>query len=83
MNRSPMLRVIVFRGIGALVPAIREAGIDIGDDFNSICHMCWTIFSDRRQVEAIENYFVELRRKAIKDAIRRLEAEPVAAAAGA
>lgn len=73
MNGSPMLRLIVFRGIRSLVPVIEAAGLEMGDDYNSICHMCWSIFSNRERVAAIDKYFDDLRQRAIRDAIGRLE----------
>lgn len=73
MNNSPMLRVIVFRGIRALVPAIEAAGLEVGNDYNSICHLCWSIFSSREKVAAIEQHFANLRQRAIREAISRLE----------
>ena len=80
MNQSPMLRTIVFGGISALVPIIERAGIPIGRDYNSICHMCWSIFSRPECVEAIQGHFRELSRQAVAMAIAELEGTPVAAA---
>jgi organic radical activating enzyme len=79
MNRSPMLRTIVFAGIGALVPVLEEAGRKIGSDYKSICHLCWSIFSDANNVRALEEYYDGLRAQAIAQAIAKLEAQEVAA----
>ena len=73
MNNSPLLRTIVFGGISSLLPIVEKAGINIGRNYNSICHLCWTIFSRKDCVEAIKEYFSELQRKALLSAIEQLE----------
>lgn len=79
MNRSPMLRTIVFNGIGSLLPILESAGIQTGRDYNSICHMCWSIFSSPESVRAIKEHFEGRQLVAIRRAIEQLQARPAAA----
>ena len=57
MSHSPLLRVVVFQGIGAMRPILEAAGIRIGDRFANICHMCFEIFSRPERYEVIHEYF--------------------------
>ncbi len=57
MQRSPLLRVLVFHGIGALRPILERAGISLGEEFANICHMCFEIFSRPEHYEIIQDYF--------------------------
>ncbi len=57
MQRSPLLRVLVFQGVGAMRPILEQAGIDVGKDFANICHMCFAIFSRRERYQIIHEYF--------------------------
>ncbi|MEZ4298033.1 MAG: SPASM domain-containing protein [Polyangiaceae bacterium] len=74
MNRSPMLRTIVFGGIGALVPVLESAGIQLGADHSSICHLCWSIFSSPEKVEVIRAHFEDRKNAAVRNAIELLRA---------
>lgn len=75
MSQSPMLRTIVFCGIGALLPILRAANINVGEDFNNICHMCWSIFSRPDCVEAIKVHFAEQNMRALNKVIALLEVQ--------
>jgi hypothetical protein len=57
MQRSPLLRVLVFQGVGTLRPILERAGIRLGDEFANICHMCFEIFSRPERYEVIREYF--------------------------
>lgn len=81
MNRSPVVRMIVFRGIRSLLPILAEAGIDIGDKFNNICHMCWSIFSRKENAQAIEAWFERASVRSLERVVRALESEIATAAA--
>lgn len=72
MNHSRLLRVLVFRGPGALVPILEQAGIDIGDSFTNICHVCWEIFSKPEHGRVIHDYFERLDREAVTAALASL-----------
>ena len=57
MNRSLLLRVLVFQGPGSLIPILKEKNIDIKDNFNTICHLCWSLFSNDLYYKTIKSYF--------------------------
>lgn len=57
MQHSPLLRVLVFQGVGAFRPILEHAGIEVGDEFANICHMCFEIFSRRDRYEVIHEHF--------------------------
>ena len=57
MERSAVLRQIVFEGIASLVPLIEGAGVDLGKDYSSICSLCWNIFSRDDCVAALRGHF--------------------------
>lgn len=46
MQESILLRILVFYGPGAFVGLLKKHSISLGINFASICHMCWSIFSD-------------------------------------
>jgi pyruvate-formate lyase-activating enzyme len=72
LNRSPIIRMLVFRGVRHLLAAMKEAGVEVEGDYRGICHLCWSIFSDPAHVEALETAMRERRRGAIGAAIARL-----------
>ena len=57
MQHSPLLRVLVFQGVGALRPILERAGISLGDEFANICHMCFEIFSRPERYEVMHDHF--------------------------
>jgi len=57
MDRSALLRRIVFEGIASLVPLIEEAGVELHGRHSSICSLCWTIFSRPDCVAALKAQF--------------------------
>lgn len=85
MNRSLILRTIVFYGISAMLPILRRAGFALPDEnFNSICHLCWSIFSVPEHVEAIRAHFTAIEEAALENAIAALaEEHPILAEASA
>lgn len=75
MDSSLLLRTIVFKGIGTLLPIIKEAGIDLGQDYKSICHLCWRIFSMKECTEAIIQYFKNRTTSILSEAVNKLESK--------
>ena len=75
MNRSYMLRTIVFQGISSLDPILSAAGIELSSDYANICHKCWSIFSDEHAVRAIVAHFREMERSAVLKAVEALQQE--------
>lgn len=65
MNNDPLLRVLVFYGIGAFVPLLDERDSFKEKDYSNICHLCWDIFSNPTRVAQIKEHFrvIEERQK--------------------
>lgn len=57
MQRSPLLRVLVFQGIGAFRPILEQAGLRLDDQYANICHMCFDLFSSPDRSAAVHEYF--------------------------
>jgi len=74
MSNSPLLRLIVFRGIAVLAQIIEGRGVKVGRNYNSICQMCWSFFSRRECVDAVAEHFAESHRRALEAVVRQLEA---------
>ena len=55
MNSSPLLRTLVLGGVSWLRPILETAGFHIGSDYQNICHMCWSIFSDPGRVRYLKS----------------------------
>lgn len=68
MNRSPLLRTLVLGGVSQLRRILESYNVTIGTDYNSICHMCWSIFSDPERVKILKSYFMDFERRALKRA---------------
>ena len=60
MNASPLMRTLVFGGVAQLRPILEQRGLALESDYHSICHMCWSIFSDPERTEAVKAHFAEL-----------------------
>lgn len=73
LNRSPVVRTVVFSGIAALAPLLERSGIDVGREYNGICHMCWRIFSDPECVRALDDELEKATQRALSRALQRLE----------
>lgn len=70
MNSLPLLRLIAFCGVKALLPILKESGIVLEKtDFTSMCTMCWNIFSNKDYVDILSKYFNDAIIKAIDDLI--------------
>ncbi len=75
INRDPVMRSVVFRGAESLLPMLRASGIDLGEDFNNMCHLCWTIFSSEECAAAIKARVEAASRRAINRMLESLVAE--------
>ena len=63
MNNDSMLRVLVFYGIGALVPLLEEKHTIREEEYTNICHLCWEIFSNPQRASRIREHFQTLERR--------------------
>jgi organic radical activating enzyme len=74
MNKSLLIRTIVFHGISALLPILERAGLTLDrKNYNSICNLCWSIFKEPEHVAAILAHFSRLESEAVENAIAALE----------
>lgn len=59
MRTDQVIREIIHRGTGELIPVIRELGF--GDrllpHYSGICHLCWDVFKDDELADALRRYF--------------------------
>lgn len=76
-DASPILRSLVFRGVTSIRELVESEGVPVGDDYTGICHMCWSIFSEPRRVQALESALQRIRRESLEQAILRLQARDV------
>jgi hypothetical protein len=79
MNRSALLRVIVFEGVAALVPILKKAGVYEDQQYTNICHLCFNIFSNADRTAAVKAFFEQLEEEALRATIERLRSRMVAA----
>jgi MoaA/NifB/PqqE/SkfB family radical SAM enzyme len=77
MNNDPLIRRIVFSGIGSLIPILQKSGVDIGNDYHNICHLCWTLFSNPQYTDIISNYFEDRKRQVLIRLIEEFEITPI------
>ncbi len=62
MSRSLLLRVLVFGGPGALLAILEEQGVDLSGPHANICHMCWEIFSNPRNMAILNAHMERLKK---------------------
>lgn len=74
INRSLLIRMVVFEGVSSLRPILALLGEDTKERYTSICGMCFEVFSDPRKVEKLTRFFEQLEADALADAITDLEA---------
>jgi hypothetical protein len=80
INRSLLIRMVVFEGIASLRPILALLGEEIRPRYSSICGMCFELFSDKAKVAKLVRFFEELESAALQDAFEQtLLARPDAA----
>ena len=78
INRSLLVRLVVFEGINALRPILRLLGESIRDEYSSICSMCFDVFSDTARVDRLMRFFADLEADALREALQAQAALPAA-----
>ena len=73
MNSSPLLRTLVIGGVKELASILNSGGISLDGNYQSICHMCWSIFSSPERVAQIEGYFDALQKDVLQQGLLALE----------
>lgn len=61
MDRSPLLRKIVFDGAASLLPLLPGKGQRIRAGRSSVCSLCWAVFSDAESIAALKTHFPDER----------------------
>lgn len=72
MDRSALLRTLVFSGVGAFIPILEDAGVIFEEKHRNICHMCWDIFSVPSYANIIFNHFQKIQMIAKNTALAAL-----------
>lgn len=57
MQRSPLLRVLVFQGVNAFRTILEQSGLRLDERYANTCHMCFDIFSSQERSAAVNDYF--------------------------
>lgn len=70
MNSDPLLRVLVFFGVGALAPLIAAEHPVREENYASICHLCWDIFSSPILAAKVKDHFQNMAKRHELDLIR-------------
>lgn len=60
MNRSLLLRVLVFLGPGSLIGILNEHGVDLAGPHSNICHLCWDIFTKPQYMSIVSSHIDNL-----------------------
>lgn len=81
INRSLLVRMVVFEGINSLRPVLEHLGEPLKEKYSSICGMCFEVFSDRARVDKLTRFFADLEADALRDAIEAGRAAPEQVAA--
>lgn len=77
MQRSPLLRVLVFHGVSSFLPILEKAGAVPAGPHANICHLCFEIFSRPDRFAHIEAYFDREIAAAVARAVRGIGGQAV------
>ncbi len=69
MNRSPLLRTIVFHGVSNLIPILKKGGYEMEGPYANMCHLCFDIFSNKKLTRQIKMYFDQRVEEALQRSI--------------
>jgi len=81
INRSLLIRMVVFEGIASLRPILELLGEETKPRYTSICGMCFEIFSDKAKLARLTRFFEEMESAALEEAFELLQLAPVLEAA--
>ena len=60
MDRSLLLRALVFLGPGSFLGILKEHGVDFAGPHSNICHLCWDIFSNAEHMSTVSSHLERL-----------------------
>ncbi len=69
INRSLLVRMVVFEGVSALRPVLEHLNEPLKEKYTSMCGMCFDVFSDRAKVDKLTRFFADLEADALQDAL--------------
>lgn len=69
INRSLLIRMVVFEGIASLRPVLALLGEELKPGYSSICGMCFEIFADKQKVTKLTRFFESIEAGALEDAL--------------
>jgi hypothetical protein len=78
INRSLLIRMVVFEGIASLRPILAMLGEETKPRYTSICGMCFEIFSDKAKLARLTRFFEEMESAALEDAFAQMQLAPPA-----
>jgi hypothetical protein len=76
INRSLLIRLVVFEGVASLRPILALLGEETKPRYTSICGMCFEIFSDKTKLARLTRFFEEMESAALEDAFAQMQLEP-------
>lgn len=72
LNKDPLMRQIVFMGVGSLLPILQEHDIPIPDD-DGLCTTCWRLFDDKKIATFLFSYFQERKSDTFDTLVREIK----------
>jgi hypothetical protein len=76
INRSLLIRMVVFEGVASLRPILALLGEDTKPRYTSICGMCFEIFSDKSKLARLARFFEEMESAALEEAFVQMQLAP-------
>ena len=76
INRSLLIRMVVFEGVASLRPILEALGETTKPSYTSICGMCFEVFSDKTKLAKLQGFFEALESAALEDAYAQLALVP-------
>lgn len=73
MGQDPLIRALIFNGIGFLIDILRELGIEYNNESAHMCSVCRELFSQQTYIELLEQHFFNAQERGFQKAIDYLE----------
>ncbi|HEX7687657.1 MAG TPA: radical SAM protein [Burkholderiaceae bacterium] len=75
INRSLLVRLVVFEGINSLRPILQLLGEELKDQYSSICGMCFEVFSNPERVRKLTDFFQQIEAEALREALQKRKSD--------
>jgi MoaA/NifB/PqqE/SkfB family radical SAM enzyme len=76
MDRSHLLRQLVFHGASSFVPILERAGLHVLTKHTGVCHLCFDIFSRAEYAKVIREHFENSEADSIWDSLKCFDSFP-------